>query len=800
MLKNYLKIALRSLKRRRGYAFLNIAGLAIGLACCLLLLLYVQDELSYDRFHDKADQIYRLIEVGTFDEIEEASAGIPFPVAPALRQDFPEITATRFFRMQSQVPLVSHADKRFYEERFFWADSSVFDVFSFPFLQGDPNTALDDPYALVITEATARKYFGTSDVVGRMLTLEGRHAYTITGVLENLPHHVHFTFDFLASFESLNQVLPGVGVPEGWFTGWYWNPCFTYVRLPEGYDAQRLEDQLPAFVDKYYPDWFKADIGYYLQPLTSIHLYSHVDQEIETNSDILYIYVLSAVALFVLLIACINYMNLATAWSFRRAQEVGMRKALGANRQQLLTQFLGESVLLTFLALLAAITLVELVLPVFNVFTGKALSIDYTNGWLLVGSLGLALVVGVVSGSYPAFYLAAFEPARVLKGTAQATAKAVLLRKGLVIMQFSIAIILMISTVTVFNQANYLVRSKLGFDREQVVVASIRGTSVKEHIETFKQEALRDARVEGVTVSWTVPGKGGIIAPIQAEGQPQDASLQWPTLSVDHAFIETMGLELTAGRGFSRAMATDTIDAFILNETAAERLGWADPIGKRLGIGNDEDDLDGRVVGVVKDFNFASLRQRVEPLVIRFDPDLFSHMLARIEATDVPGGVAALEAVWKQFEPQRPFEFTFLDQSLRGLYDNEHTLKTILFPFAFIAIFVACLGLFGLAAFTTEQRTKEIGIRKVFGASISSVVALLSKDFLTLVGIAFIIATPIAYLAIQQWLNGFAYRIEIGAGTFLLVGAFALLIALGTVSYRTLKAALENPIKSLRYE
>ncbi len=522
MLKNYFKIALRNLKRHRGYAFFNITGLAIGIACCLLLLLYVRDELSYDRFHEKADHIYRLIEVGTFNEIKETSAGIPFPVAPALRNEFPEITTTRFFRMQSQVPLVSHDEKRFYEERFFWTDSSVFDVFSFAFLQGDPSTALDDPYALLITEATAKKYFGTSDVVGRILTLEGKHAYTITGVLENLPHNVHFTFDFLASFESLNQVLPSVGVPEDWFTGWYWNPCITYVRLPDEYDARRLEDQLPAFVNKYYPDWFKADIDYY-----------------------------------------------------------------------------------------------------------------------------------------------------------------------------------------------------------------------------------------------------------------------------------TMGLVLVAGRGFS---AADTADTYLLNETAAERLGWTDPIGKRLGIGDGKDDLDGRVIGVVSDFNFASLRQRVEPLVIRFDPGLFSHMLVRVKSNDVPGGLAALEAVWKQFEPQRPFEFTFLDQSLRGLYTNEHTLKTILLPFAFIAIFVACLGLFGLAAFTTEQRTKEVGIRKVFGASVASVVALLSKDFLKLVGTAFIIATPMAYFAIQQWLDGFAYRIEIGAGTFLLAGAFALLIALGTVSYRTVKAALENPIKSLRYE
>ena len=800
MLKNYVKIALRNLKRRRGYAFLNITGLAIGMACCLLLLLYVQDELSYDRFHDEADQIYRLIEVGTFDEIEEESAGIPFPVAPALRNDFPDITTTRFFRMQSQVPLVGNGQQRFYEERFFWADSNVFDVFSFPFLQGDPGTALDDPYALVITEATAEKYFGTRDVVGRILTLEGTHAYTITGVLENLPPNVHFSFDFLASFESLNQVLPGVGVPEGWFTGWYWNPCFTYVRLPDEYDARHLENQLPTFVDKYYPDWFKADIDYYLQPLTAIHLYSNVDQEIETNSDILYIYVLSAVALFILLIACINYMNLATAWSFRRAQEVGMRKALGANRKQLIMQFLGESVLLTFLALLVALTLVELVMPVFNAFTGKAMSIDYTNAWLTAGAVGLALLVGTLSGSYPAFYLAAFEPARVLKGAAQTTTKAVLLRKGLVTMQFSIAIILMISTVTVFNQADYLVSRTLGFDRQHVVVTSIRGTSVQERIETFKQEALRDARVEGITVSWTVPGKGGIIAPIQAEGQPQDAALQWPTLSVDHSFIQTMGLELVAGRGFSRTMATDTIDAYILNETAARRLGWADPIGKRLGLGADDDDLDGQVIGVVKDFNYASLRQRVEPLVIRFDPDLFSHMLVRIEPADVRGSLAALEATWKQFEPQRPFEFTFLDQSLRALYNNEHTLKTILLPFAFIAIFVACLGLFGLAAFTTEQRTKEIGIRKVFGASLGSIVALLSKDFLKLVGIAFLIATPMAYFAIQQWLNGFAYRIEVGAGTFLLAGTSAFLIALGTVSYRTVKAALANPIKSLRYE
>jgi putative ABC transport system permease protein len=802
MLKNYFTIALRNLRKQKGYAFINIIGLAVGIACCILILLFVRDELSYDRFHEHADRLYRVYLEGTVAGSELKAPITPAPMAAALVDEYPEVeNATRLFDLSGQT-LVRQGDRQFIEENVLFADSTFFALFTVPLLEGDPATALAEPRTLVLTEETARKYFPDGNALGQTLTLGDTTDYRVTGVTKGLPANAHFHFDLLAS-------MTGFGPAENTF--WVSNNFRTYVLLQADYDPAALEAKFPDLMRKYAGPQLQQFMGqtydefvgsgnrldYALQAVPAIHLHSHLDFEMEPNGNIAYVYLFSAIALFILLIACINFMNLATARSAGRAKEVGLRKVMGSNRTQLIRQFLSESVLLAFIALAVAVVLVLLLLQPFNGLTGKEIGFGFlAHPLILLTLVGLALGVGLLAGSYPAFFLSSFRPVAVLKGTFHASSAGVWLRRGLVVFQFAISIALIAGTLVVFNQMRYVREKALGLDQEHVVVLK-RTNELDQQTEAFK-EALRDhPGIIQAASTTTLPG--GIFGQtaIRPEGAGSDVNYLASPMAADHDFVETLGIEMAAGRDFDRAFATDSA-AFVINEAAARKLGWDDPIGKRLTfLGANQ---TGEVIGVMTDFHFASLHQEIGPVVVALSADPLPFIAVRIRPDDVASNLAFLEQQWHAFAPDQPFEYSFLDEDFDALYRADRRLGQIFTLFALLAVVIACLGLFGLAAFTAEQRTKEIGVRKVLGASVSSIVLLLSKEFARLVVFALLVAVPIAYFGMDRWLQDFAYRTGIGAWVFVLAGGLALGIALLTVSYHALRAALVDPVRSLRYE
>ncbi len=808
MLKNYHKIALRNLLKYKAYSFLNIAGLAIGLVCCALIMLYVRDELSYDRFHQNAERIYRVILDAGIGGTFVRTATTPAPMAATLVQEFPEVaTAARFW--QNQRVLISYEDKRFYEE-FNWTDSTVFTMLSFPLVQGDPKTALAQPNTLVISEALAQKYFGSENPMGKVLRYDNRVDYKVTGVMKNIPSQSHFRFDVLGSM--LSQ-------PEASSPRWVSNSFYTYIMLQPGVAPEQLAAKFPALIKKYVAPQIQQALGksfdeaiaagakweYELQALPDIYLHSNTQHEIGVTSDAKYAYMLTAIAVFVLLIACINFMNLATARSANRAKEVGMRKVLGSFRGQLIKQFLSESVLLALLALLIALAGIDLLLPAFNHLAGKALALSIrTNVPFFLGLLGVTLGAGLLAGMYPALVLSGFQPIAVLKGSLRAGAKSPRLRSALVVAQFAISIVLLIGTGVVFQQLDYMRNKRLGFNQEQVVVLPIETRGAQQRFDSFRQELLANPNVIAVAASDVVPGRFEGDDAFRPEGAAQEVAYPLERLRVSHDFLSTLELEVATGRGFSRDFVTDTSQAVMINETAARRMGMTpeDAVGKRLfEIGaTPEESIARTIIGVVKDFHFESMHREIKPVVIFMQADRLWRVSVRIRPENIPATVAFLQEKWQAFEPGYPWRYFFLDEDFGRLYQNEEKQAKIFGNFTILAIVIACLGLFGLASFIAEQRTKEIGVRKVLGASVQGIVLLLSKDFTKLVGIAFLLAAPLAYLAMRQWLQDFAYRTDLHPIIFILAGLLALLIAWLTVSYQAIKAALTNPVEALRYE
>lgn len=786
MLKNYLKIAVRNLRKHKGYAFINIFGLAVGLAVCLLIVLYVRDELSYDRFHDNAEEIYRIVR----QEGELTPSVTPaVPLAPALIEAYPEVLqATRLFRYWS-TPLLSRGEEGFYEERFFFTDNNFLDVFSFPLSQGDPASALEQPFSLLLTESAAHRYFGEEDPVGQTITLNAQHVFTITGVLQDVPRTSHVTFDFLASLESAPVVTGRTQMLESWGLGSF--P--TYVVLPAGHDPALLDAKLANFAPP------ETNIRYFLQPLTDIHLYSNYRGEIEANSDIRYVYLLAGVALIILLLACINYTNLATARFTQRALEVGIRKVIGAHRKQLTLQFLGESLFLAFIAMLGAIALLELMLPAFSNLIDGTLTLDYTRDYAMLAMLGgIAMFAGLVAGGYPAFYLAAFQPGAVLKGARDGASRTPL-RKVLVVTQYAMAVVLVAGAGVIYQQLDYMQSKKLGFDKEQVVVVPIRDEQVKERPEVAKAAFLELPEVTQVSASSSAPGSQTSRTTLRPLGALRDEPFQMYVDWIDADYVETMDIEMVAGRDFSNELATDAEETLIINETAVRELGWATPeeaLGQSIAIWGE----NRNIIGVTRDFHFQSLHSAINPLLFFPEVDQSSGLILRLRTDDLAATMTRLEASWKQLSASQPFNYSFLDQDLEKLYSVEQRWGTVIGSAAMLALLIACLGLFGLASFMAEQRTKEIGVRKVLGASAFSIAVLLSNDFARLVGVAFVLGAPVAYFAAQRWLEGFAYHIEISVWVFLVAGLLALGIALLTVSYQSIKAALSDPVKSLRYE
>ncbi len=801
MLKNYLKISLRNLQRHKAYSFINIAGLAIGLACFTLIILYVQDEWSYDRYHENADQVYRLAVEIQASEGATRTAQSP-PIWPTtLLQAYPEVAAAVRLKPPSQTWMVRYEDRSFSEKRWVFADSSVFDVFDVPLVRGDPKTALNVPFTVVVSEAMVEKYFGGDDPLGKTITIDSQYDFAVTGVFENVPSNSHVHFDFLASFVSMydpNQLYL-FNALQGQFPFSY-----TYLKLEEGVTQEAFQAKLPGFVEEHVPPRFwpqGAEVRAFLQPLSAIHLHSHLENEIEANGDASVVYIFLAIAVFILLIACVNFMNLATARSAGRAKEVGMRKALGSSRAQLVRQFLTESTLLAFLATVLAVGLVVLLLPSFNTLAGKEISAAFLGtAPVVLGLMALAVMVGFLAGSYPAFYLSAFRPATVLKGTIQAGKRRSLLRDGLVVFQFAISIGLIAGTLVVYNQLNYVRTKTLGFDKEHVVVIQ-RAQELDDQTTAFKQELLTHSAVVSVSSVSSMPG--GLIGQTayQPEGASGNETFIMAPVFADFDYARTLGMEIALGRDVSRDFATDTT-VYLINEAAVKALDWEDPLGKHLvQIGATQSGaFNGEVVGVLKDFHFASLHQEIGALTVRVFEGPLPFIAVRIRPDDIPGVLSFMEEKWRTFAPDQPFEYSFLDQDFDALYQAEQRLGKIFIAFAIFAILIACLGLFGLASFTAEQRTKEIGVRKVLGASVPQLVVLLSKEFTLLVVIAFVIAAPLSFFAMKDWLAAFAYHANIGLEIFVLAGVLALVIAWLTVSYQSIRAAMANPVDSLRYE
>ncbi len=796
MLKNYVMIALRNLVKHKLYSAINILGLAIGLASCLLIVFYVQDELAYDAYHSKADRIYRVLEDINLNGVTENSASMPFPVGPQLMLDYPQIEAMT--RLSKPIgPLsVKVGEKSFRENNLFFADSTVFDVFDYQAIEGDLNTALDNPFTIVVTRETAMRYFGRTHIAGEVLNFNPSGQplpFTVTAVIEDPPSNSHFAFDGFCAFSTLANFVG----PQTLTQQWWWNPAWTYIVLPEGVTPQEIERGFPDFVKTHFPANIGAGISMSLQPLLDIHLHSHRDLEIRPNSDINYVYIFSIVALFILMIACINFMNLATARSAGRAREVAIRKVVGAQREHLVHQFLGESILVSMIAVLLGAALCELLLPAFNSFTGKELSpLWHDHWWAVPGLVLLGLLVGIVSGSYPALYLSAFQPVVVLKGERGTGTRGGLLRKTLVVAQFTASIVLLIAAGVVMRQLDFIAEKDLGFNKDHIVLLNT-APPVMAQRNTFKQELVKHASIHNVTTMTEVIGTGVQIRQYFLEGF-NDEPMALAGLGTDMDFFETMNIKAIRGRTFSYDHLSDTLRGYVLNETAVRQLGWEDdPIGKKVNMWlGDNFTREGEVIGVVPDFNYASLHQPVEALIMFVFP-MVSTIAVRVDGSQVPTALSTIETAWKQFSPNEPYNYRFLDNTIGEMYQSERRLADVILYFAGFAILVACLGLFGLASFTVEQRTKEIGIRKVLGAGVFDIVKLLAGEFSRLVFVAAVIAVPPAWYAMGAWLEGFEYHVSLGWQAFVLATLAALLIANLAVSYKTISAAIADPARAL---
>jgi putative ABC transport system permease protein len=796
MLKNYIKISVRNLLKHKSFSVINILGLAVGLACCLLITLFVLDEVSYDRYHKNGDRIYRVTKTNLGKEGDLRWAVTASAYAPSLLNEFPEIeAAVRFYRRK---PLVRVDDNYFNEDRFFFADSSVFEVFSFDLLRGDPESALSRPFTVVLTEETARKYFGDEDPIGRTIAYERDYEFTVTGVVQDPPSNSHFGFDFLASFVSLKEVLAYLLEDQALYD-WIAGMHHTYVLLDEHTQPDDLEARFSSYIKKY-----QGEAGTQprlsLQPVWDIHLHSKLNGEIEANSDLRYVYIFSAIAVLILFISCFNFMNLSLARSTSRAKEVGVRKVVGAERGHLMKQFLGEAVLYGQVALLIAYVLALGVLPYFNQLANKQLTLDKLTAWPgATLAILLTVIIGLVSASYPALLLSRLNPRAILNSSVRPSSKGATLRKTLIVTQFAISVGMMISTAVVYKQLLFVNRKNLGFDKELVLVVPLP-PEVRPRYETLKQEMLDHSNVLSASVSSVVPGERPMSQTSRPQGFSEDETLLLPAAIIDDDYLETFGIEVSQGRNLSQLIKTDSMDALLVNETAVAQFGWNDPIGSEIINLVYDPPRRGRVVGVVKDFHFRSLQQPIQPLMMRIEPFWYSKLAIRIAPHDIPATLEFLESTWRNVVPQRPFQFSFLDKKFSHQYQSVERLGRILSSFSFLAILIACLGLLGLSSYLIVSRTREVGIRKVLGATASGLVALLAKEFLQLVGIGVLFAAPIAWLAMREWLTTFAYRTSLDVGVFLAVGGLAALLAFAAVFFQTIKTAVANPVDTMRYE
>ncbi|MGH7596799.1 MAG: ABC transporter permease [bacterium] len=792
MLKNYLKIALRNLLKYKTYSAINISGLALGLCSSILILLFVRDELNYDTFHEKVGRIYRVVtEAENAGGTRTRSARVGAPWGPMLKQELPEVESFVRFRT-ARRSLLQHGDNTFYESGGLYADPQVFEVFSFNFIEGDPATALAAPNAIVLTKSLVHKLFGENSALGQRVTLNGSADFVVQGVLADVPTNAHFHFDFLLPFEVHARTQPDL--EQAWGTFNY----YLYLALTPGVEAPAIENKLAGLLARHMGAEWAAQIRPYFQPLTAIHLHSDLRGEFEPNGSIAQVYILSAIAVLILLVACINFMNLATARASTRAKEIGMRKVVGAGRVHLAAQFLGEALLVSLMALPVAIGLVELTLPLFNNLLNKKLALNLVQQPdLIMILLAITLVSGLIAGSYPAFFLSQILPAKILKGRSSASSQGTRLRRVLVVAQFAASIILLAGSLTIYRQRDFISNKNLGFNREQVIAIPIDDRRLRRDLEAARTELARTPGVIDATITSGQLADGDWAVSVTFEGKNGLVEETMRMLSATHNFIEVMEIPLLAGRNFSPTHPTDAESAFLVNETAAALFSDA-ALGAPVTL--REYGRQGQIVGVVKDFNFRSLREQMRPMVLFMAPENYNYFYVRLEAGNAAAALANLKQTWQRLSTDFPFAFTFLDEHLDQLYRSERRLGEAVSYFTALALIVACIGLLALASFTAELRTKEIGVRKVLGASVFNIVTMLSTEFAKLVTLANLVAWPIAWLAMNQWLQNFAYRVELGWWMFALAGGVALLIALLTVSTQAIKAALANPVEALRYE
>jgi putative ABC transport system permease protein len=807
MFKNYLKVAFRNLWKNKAFSAINIIGLATGLAVCLLIVLYVVDELSYDRYNKNAGSIYRVDADLVFNGTRFNSAVTPEPLAAALKRDYPQIKQVVRIAYQGDV-LVKKGAENIKDHHAAFADSTFFEVFTFPALYGNLSTALNEPTAIVIDETTARRYFNSTDVLGKILRIDNTTNCKVTAVIKDMPRTSHFHFSFIRP--------RGTHGPQA--DMWLSNNIYSFVLVQPGVTKQGLQHYVDATINNYLAKDLEAfthsTIGnlekagnhfrYPVIALTDIHLRSSRSYELEPNGDMSYVYIFSIVAIFILLIACVNFMNLSTARSAGRAKEVGIRKVAGSVRSDLIVQFLTESVLLSFLSLILALLLAAGLLPLFNQLAGKSMHVSTLfSTWLFPVMIALVFVVGCLAGSYPAFYLSSFQPIHVLKGNIAAGFKSSWLRSTLVVFQFSISIVLIIGTMIIYNQLQYIHERKIGYNREQVMILH-NAYYLDKQIKTFKESLSKIPGIENVTLTGDVP----TAANFDREGWFRDASFDaskasiLPNFYVDENYIPTMGMEMAMGRNFSKSFLTDS-SAVIINEAAVKELGLRNPLNETLyrpeGDNKNFKPKPFHIVGVVKDFNYASLHERIDPLIIQLGENQ-GGMALRLKTQNAATVIEQVKKQWSSMAPGQPFQYTFMDADFNSIYDTEQRTGKLFITFAVFAVLIGCLGLFGLVTYAAEQRTKEIGVRKILGASIAGIVTLLSKDFARLVLISSLIAFPIAWWAMYKWLQGFAYRTAINPWVFVMAGIGAITIALLTVSYQAIKAAVANPVKSLRTE
>ena len=798
MIRNYLTVALRNLLRQPLYSLINIVGLAIGMAACMLIVLYIQDELSYDRYHPDADRIYRIV-----DDIESGrqtiqTAGSPLSWAPALKRDYPEIEQFVRMRGTGSTWLFHREATQFYEKKVIWAEDGLFDLFDIPLVAGDPKTALVEPFTIVISETMAAKYFGQEKAMGQILGVDNTYEFRVTGIMQDLPANTHMRADMFTSYSSLATIRNFYR--ENWEDH---DNFYTYIQLRENADPDDLEAQFPDFLERYAGDKYRES-GVVLRPslqrLVDIHLYSQRESELEPNGDIRFVVLYTLIAFLIPLIACINFVNLATARSAMRAREVGVRKVMGANQIQLLVQFIGEAVVIAAVAMVISVILVQVALPALNAIAGKQLFFPLSNGLVLTVLIIGTIVVGLAAGSYPAFYLSGFLPTDVLKGSLETATRGLGLRKVLVVVQFAMSIFLLVCTAAIYDQLEFISTKRLGFNKEQVMVLPITGDMQRQNTPVLKERLAQLPGVLGVAAASGVPGMRVVpIMAVRPDGMAPEDHLMMATLYADEDFLDVMDIEILAGRNFSPDRTTDSTRGFLLNETAVRYLGWGvpgDAIGRRFERVSFTQRV-GRVIGVVKDFHLRTIHEEIEPIAI-MTSSYHIYLLIRLEPDGISETISRIGEIWRNVDASFPLEYTFLNEDFDRLYQDDRRLGEVFAIFAVLGVFVACLGLLGLASFSIQKRTREIGIRKVLGSSVATIVVLLSKEFMKYVLLGNLIAWPLAYFVLTRWLQNYAYATDLNFAWFVVGGVVALVIAWLTIGTHAVAASRRNPVNALR--